>query len=205
MKNRERTGLIFVIVGLIILFLLIYFSFFRKEEETETEPAESVITAQLPSGIDSTATTTGERQRDHTQYDISQEAAHKFNANDLSKMAEAFSERFGSFSNQSDYGNFTDLKIFMTDSLKEWADNYVEKLRQENTATGYYGVTTHALTTTVDSFDDKAGTAKVTVTTERSESTETIGGGVPYSQKLDLNYLKVNGEWLVDGVYWDKQ
>jgi len=204
MNNNKRLGIIFLIIGVIILFFLIYFSFFNRGTETPSPAATSTEPGQLPSGTDSAGTTTT-RVRDYTKYDISKEASHQFNSNDLSKQAMAFSERFGSFSNQSNYGNFTDLKIFMTDSLKEWADGYVEKLRREDTHTGYYGITTRAMSAEVTSFDDQAGTAKVTVTTERSESAETIGGGAPYSQKLDLNYLKVNGEWLVDGVYWDKK
>jgi hypothetical protein len=207
MKNRERTGLIFIIIGFIILFLLIYFSFFaNKKNEVIVETPVSTSTAQLPTGSETPeATTTDTRPRNYALYDTSQEPTHQFNSNDLSKLAMSFAERFGSFSTQSNYGNFTDLKIFMTDSLQVWADGYVEKLRQANTSNSYYGIMTRALTTEVKSFDDKDGKAQVIVTTERSESTETINGGDPYSQKLDLRFLKVNGEWLVDEVYWDKQ
>lgn len=33
----------------------------------------------------------------------------------------SFAERFGSFSNQSNYGNFTDLSIMMTEAMNNWA------------------------------------------------------------------------------------
>jgi hypothetical protein len=206
MQNRQKIGLIIVIVGLIILFVLVYFSFFNNPKEEETiETTATTNLSQLPSGSEAPATTTDTRPRNYTQYDLSKEKTHQFNANDLAKMAMAFSERFGSFSSQSNYGNFTDLRIFMTDSLKDWADGYVDKLRQENKDSDYYGIITRALTTEVKSFDDGAGQAQVIVTTERSESAETINSGTPYTQKLDLRFLKVNGEWLVDEVYWDKK
>jgi hypothetical protein len=206
MQNRQKTGLIIVIIGLIILFVLVYFSFFNNPKEEETiETTATTSLSQLPSGSEAPTTTTDTRPRNYTQYDLAKEKTHQFNANDLAKMAMAFSERFGSFSSQSNYGNFTDLRIFMTDSLKDWADGYVDKLRQENKDSGYYGIITRALTTEVKSFDDGAGRAQVIVTTERSESAETINSGTPYTQKLDLRFLKVNGEWLVDEVYWDKK
>jgi hypothetical protein len=206
MKNRERLGLIFIIIGVIILFSLIYLVFFNNasQDVTVVTPGQSDA-PQFPASSDTNATTTDTRPRNYTQYDISKEPVHEFNANDLAKMAMAFSERFGSFSSQSDYGNFTDLKLFMTDSLQEWVDSYVDKLRREDKSTGYYGIMTRAIATDVKSFDDKAGEAQVIVTTERSESAESINGGVPYAQKLDLRFVKVNGDWLVDEVYWDKQ
>lgn len=205
--NRKKIGILLIIIGLILILLIIYFGFIKKSPATLTEVPVLTVTAQLPPSAPETGTTTpGDKPRNRQTYDISKEAPHKFSAVDLTKMAMAFAERLGSYSDYSNYGNFTDLKIFMTDSLKSWVDKYVEQLKKESKNNGaYYGLVTKALTTEVKSFDDQAGIARVIVTTKRSESTERMGGGTSYTQKIDISFVKVNGEWLVDKAYWESK
>ncbi len=206
-NNRKILGLVVIGLGLIAIILIIYFGFIRKSPPAiETPGGDQEVSGQLPTGPDTGTTTPSDRPRNQRTYNISQEKPHAFNQDDLAKRAMFFSERLGSYSNQSDYGNFTDLKIYMTDSFKDWVDKYVAGLKSQSSAvSGYYGISTKALTTEVKSFDDQAGKSSITVTTERRESTEKINGGTPYQQKLDLDFLKVNGEWLVDRAYWEKK
>lgn len=204
--NRKQLGIIIIIVGFLILVAIIYFAFFRKTTTVTPVTTEPTGTAQLPAGPETGTTTPGDKPRNYQQYNISKEAPHEINGNDLAKIAMSFSERLGSYSNQSNYGNFLDLKIFMTDSLKSWADNYVATLKEQTKGqTSYYGISTKAITSEVKSFDNTSGTAEIVVTTERRESTEKIGGGEAYLQKVDIGFLKVNGEWLVDKAYWEKK
>lgn len=203
-SSRRNLGLLLIVIGLIILILIIYFGFLKKpvvlEEPVETPTA---TTTQLITSPGTGTTTPSDKPR-RQEYDISQEPTHQFNIDDLTKLAMIFSNRFGSFSSQSDYSNFTDLKIFMTDSLKSWVDTYVSQIKSQTSSNTYYGITTNALTTEIKSFDDRAGTADIVVTTERRESTAQINGGTPYRQKLDLKFTKVSGDWLVNEVYWEK-
>jgi len=204
--NRKTLGIIIIIIGLIVIGLIIYFGFFKTAPETAPTPsATSTVEGQLPTGLQTGTTTPSDKPRNQMTYDISKEKPHEFNANDLAKRAMFFSERLGSYSNQSDYGNFTDLKIYMTASFQDWVNKYVATLKSQSSASsGYYGISTKALTTDVKNFDDKAGRASITVTTERRESTEKINGGTPYQQKIDLDFVKVNGDWLIDRAYWQK-
>ncbi|MFA5154899.1 MAG: hypothetical protein WC453_00530 [Patescibacteria group bacterium] len=205
-NNRRNLGILIIVIGLIILALVIYFGFLRPGATPETAPTTSTPAAisSLPTSPAAGTTTPSDKPTNHQLYDISKEAPHQFNLNDLAKLAEFFAARFGSYSSQSDYSNFTDLRLFMTQSLQDWVDGYVQKLRQSKPGTSYYGITTRALLTKTKSFDDRAGTADIVVTTERSESTEQIGGGTPYQQDLELKFKKVGGDWLVDEVYWQK-
>jgi hypothetical protein len=207
-SNRRLIGILIILLGLIIILAIIYFGFWRQTATpTPTGPGnQGTTTSQLPSGGEPTnaTTTPGDKPRNPQQYDIAKEPAHKFNATDLEKLAMAFSERLGSYSSQSDYGNLTDLKIYMTESLKTWAIKYADQLRTARGNASYYGISTVAVYATVKSFDDQAGQAAVTVTTERRESTEKIGGGIPFRQDINLNFKKVNDEWLVDSAYWVK-
>jgi hypothetical protein len=202
--NRKTLSLLIIAAGLIIIFLIIYFAFLKKATPLVTTPGTEV-TGQLTTETETGTTTPGDKPRNRQEYNIAQEAPHKINAADLAKMAMSFSERFGSYSSQSDYGNFTDLKIFMSDNLKTWVDGYVAKLKSETpNKGGYYGITTTALLTEVKAFDEAAGQAEIIVTTERRESTAEINGGDPYVQKIDFRFVKVGSDWLMDEIYWEK-
>jgi len=211
MPTNRKLGILIIVIGLLLIILIIYFGFIRKSASVTpiTTPTATTTTGQLTSGPSTGTTTPGDLPRNYQQYDISKEPAHKFNADDLSKIAMAFAERLGSYSSQSDYGNFTDLKIFMTSSMQAWADKTVAEYKAKSANnTAYYGIVTTAVTTEVKSFDDAAGTAKIIVTTERRESTANsavgTGGGQPYKQKIDFSFVKVNGDWLIDSAYWEK-
>jgi hypothetical protein len=206
-NNRRNLGLAIIALGLIIIVLIFYFAFFKKSPESEpgTETPLTPSTS-LPAVSGSGTTTPGDAPMNNQQYDISKETPHKFNSVDLEKIAMSFAERFGSYSNQSNYGNFTDLKIFMTDELKKWVDKYVADLKaQSKNSSSYYGIVTVALTADTKFFDEKSGKAQIVVNTQRRESNEKINGGNAYIQSIDIRFELVNDEWLVDEVYWEKK
>lgn len=205
--NRKKIGLFIIIFGLLILILIIYFGYFnnKKAPVIKIPTNNSIINNLPPSGTDTTASGTAETPRALVSYDLSKEAPHKVNATDVSKIAMAFAERFGSFSNQSSYGNFTDLKILMTANMQDWADKYVADLKASSlNKTSYYGITTNSLTYKIEKFDEIGAAAQIVVTTKRQENTESVTPSPAYIQKLDLDFKKVNGEWLVDKAYWEK-
>ncbi len=204
--NRKQIGILIIIFSLIALGLIIYFGFIKKDSSAPIIETPVNPSGQLPAESSDPTTTPSDKPRDYSKLDFSNEKPHQTNATDLSKIAMAFSERLGSYSNQSDYGNFTDLKIFMTASMRDWVDTYIKDLKSKaadyNT---YSGITTTALSSEVKSFDDKAGTAEILITTSRRESTDKIDGGTAYMQRIRIGMLKVDGEWLVDNAYWEKK
>ena len=201
--SRQKLGIFIVIIGLIILIAIIYFGFFKNTVPVvNNTPVITPASGNLP--VTSEATTEAVRAY-VPDLNPSKEAPHKINATDVSKIAMAFAERFGSFSNQSSYGNFTDLKIFMTANMKDWADKYVADLKAKATNQAvYYGITTNALTSEVKNYDEAGGNAQIIVSTKRQESTATTSANAAYVQKLDLDFKKINNEWLVDRAYWEK-
>jgi len=205
MQNRKIISLFLILLGLAIIAVILYFLFAKKTAVTPVVTPVTPSTGQLSPLEDQKGTTTpGDKPR-RIEYDITKEATHKTGAVDLEQRSAAYAERLGSYSTQSDYGNFTDLQIYMTDNFRAWADNYVAEQKAAAKSGSYYGITAKALTTEVKSFNDSAGTAEIIVTTERRASTAEIGGGEPYLQKLNISFLKVNGEWLMDAAYWEKK
>lgn len=177
-----------------------------RESQVPAVTPDSPVTpvVQLPQEPEASTTTPSDRPRNHQLYDISKEKEHQINSNDVAKIANAFAERLGSFSNQSNYSNFEDLNIFMTTSMRSWALAYVDQMRAENPYDGnYYGIISKAVSNEVVEFDDKEGTAEVIVSTQRRE-TKMDGGENSFNQDLRLTFVKENNQWLVDGAYWLK-
>ena len=208
MEDRKKIGLLIIVVAFLILAIIVIM--FLKKNKAADEAGSLATTTNngtlspsdnLPVAPTSTP---GDKPRNYQIYDISKEEPHKLNANDAAKLSASFTERLGSFSNQSDYGNVTDLKIFMTSSMQTWADKYVASLRAQKYNGQYYGITTNTLTTKVLNYDEKAGKAQIEVTTERRESqASTVGAS--YIQKMTLDLVKSNNEWLVDNASWGKK
>ena len=205
--DRKKLGIFIIVVALAIIFLIIYFVFLKnKPVINNISTSTPEVSGQVPQGSMTGTTTPSDAPRNYKKYNAAAEAVHKTNGDDLGKVSMSMAERFGSYSNQSNYGNFTDLKILMTDNMKTWSDKYVETLKNQSSVKDtYYGVMTTAINYEVKSFDDAKGQAEILVNTQRRESTEKINGGTPYNQALDLNLVKVNGEWLFDKAFWEKK
>lgn len=204
-NNRKTVGMALIIIGLVIIGVLVYFLFIKEEQPTiiETLPGETGETGQLPGGPEIGTTTPSDRPVSSQKYDISKEPAHEVGAADLAKRAMLYSERLGSYSSQSDYNNFTDLKIYMTDDMRSWVEQEVLRLQAKNRNAGYYGIETKALTTEVLDYDEDGGEAEIKVTTERRESTDFLGGGESFSQVIRFNFIKGDSDWLIDAAYWE--
>jgi hypothetical protein len=120
-------------------------------------------------------------------------------------VARSFAERFGSFSNQSDFENIIDLHPFMTAKMRVWADDYVEKTRGTTQAAAvYYGITTRALGSEILKQD--AASAVIQVNTSRREIGGNLGETKEYLQNIELTLVKEAGDfWKVDKAEWQKQ
>jgi hypothetical protein len=120
----------------------------------------------------------------------------------LRRLASSFAERYGSFSNLGDFENLTDLKVFMSASFAASTDAFVARERAKPTPSEYRGFTTRALSTEVVSLDDSAGTAVITVKTQRQEFTDPTAPGTVSYQDIRLGFIKEGGTWKVDSATW---
>lgn len=199
--NKKVWGIIIVITALAIIAGIVYVIFFYKFS-SPPEQAVKPPTVQAPA---KTVTPLAEPplKPTITVQPISPLKKAEAQADDLARMALAFAERFGSFSNQSDYGNVRDLQIFMTDTMKTWAENYINDARARKTQTAiYYGIVTKAISSQVKQFDSDAGQAEILVKTQRRESAGSAGNSAAFYQDIIIKYVRERGVWRVGGIYW---
>lgn len=199
--NRKILGIIIVVIALALIAGIVYIIFFHKfsQPADEVEPQPVVQTSQP-------AVQEEPVKQPVSSQTISPLKKTQVQSDDLARMASAFAERFGSFSNQSDYGNIRDLQIFMTNEMKNWSDNYIEQARAKQADPSiYYGIVTKAVASEIKQFDSDTGKAEILIKTQRRESTGTTSNSSVFYQDITIKYLRQSGAWRVDGAYWQSR
>ncbi len=201
--SKRVWGIIIVIASLAIIAGIIYIIFFYKFNNIEKQPIiEQPVVEQPVNNLNPTSNQQVATNTTTVQV-VSPLKKAEINKDDLIRMASAFAERFGSYSNQSDYGNIRDLQIFMTNSMKDWADDYINQSRVNKTQTSiYYGIVTKAISGEAKQFDSDVGKAEILVKTQRRESSGTSGNSITFYQNILIKYIREQGVWRVDGIEW---
>jgi len=199
--DRKIWGIIIVIIALAIIAGTVYVIFFYKFSAPVEPVTESTANTTTQTPIVNQPTVSVNEPIVTQPVEPLKKA--EVSEADLARMASAFAERFGSFSNQSDYGNIRDLEIFMTPNLKVWAENYINDARSRKTDSAiYYGIITKAVSSQSKLYDADSGTAEFLVKTQRRESAGVSGNSSTFYQDILIKYLREKGVWLLDGIYW---
>jgi hypothetical protein len=194
-----------VVIGVIILAAIMFLIwaliykppvFFEPSPETET-------TTQEPGGLPPTGGTGVTTEIGGTEttptFEVStSEEAEKQRVKNLSVI---FTERFGSFSNQGDFENITDLMPMMDSDMRAWAEQYIS----DNQPAGdelYYGISTKVITTDIILLDIEAGAAEFDLYTQRTESRSGQPDNV-YYQTLNIEMIKLGNDWLISNARWE--
>lgn len=190
-----------ILGGLLLIFLVIFFlNFFKQSEVINEPPVENVINNVKPVQV---ATTSSQSTTQVVKKPVPV-TPKKITQVDVEKMAISFAERFGTYSNQANFSNMLDLKLFMSRAMQVWADEYVSKQTKSNNI--YYGITTKGVTAKTIDFSDEDGKASILVQTRRREATITTGNmSKIFNQDITINLIKEDGAWKTDSAYWGKE
>jgi hypothetical protein len=206
--NKRIWGIIIVAAGILIIAGIAYFLFFAAQPLTTTisdtigdlgkraGPAVEEPKGELPAEPLKEEIT-------KIVYEENKTAPAKITETDLKRIASTFAERFGSYSNQSNFGNINELKVFMSPSMQSWANGYVDEMRiQSGDSSLYYGITTKSVYQEVMEFDEDTGEAKILVKTQRRESTGTTKNSSTFNQDITISFKKLGQAWRVDSASW---
>ncbi|MEK7512072.1 MAG: hypothetical protein AAB575_03615 [Patescibacteria group bacterium] len=187
MSNRTKIILIIVVGLLVIAGILIFFLYFDN-----SSPAPKDETAPVAK-IDA--------EPAETKIIVAPLAPQEKTASSLKAVSVTFTERFGSYSNQSEYLNLTELLPLVTDKMYAWInESYIPKLKKDYASGGfYYEISTSAPVSNIITQTDT--TAKIKVSTQRREQ-KADQAPTEFLQDLILDIVKVNNSWLVDSAYW---
>jgi multidrug efflux pump subunit AcrB len=198
MSRKQK--ILIVIVGILIILALFYWLFLRESFTPQSGTTKTnVNVVALPPVIPPNSTTVSA-----TVPEASQEEKLR---SSISRLAAAFAERYGSYSNQGNFENLLDLKSLMTEKMQTETDNFIRQAEiSAGDSASYFGVTTKAISVNIVSIDEGAGTAEITVGTQRRESSGSMANNsaIKY-ENLELTLWKISGEWKVDAAKWVQQ
>ena len=192
-----------VVVIILLLLIVAYFLFMYKFPGSAVIPIANKPTAAVTTnniGQNSTVAPTTPTPAKPSVPPASNDTITKTN---LVKIAESFAERLGSYSNQSNFSNISDLKLLMTPSMQSWADKYIVANQSGAYSGVYQGVTTQAITAAIIDFDDAKGQADILVHTQKATQTGSSSPVVTY-QDITITFVKQKNIWLVDNAVWKK-
>ncbi len=116
---------------------------------------------------------------------------------EVTRTARMFVERYGSYSNQGNYENVSDLYSLMTANMRKAADAFVQAQKTEHPPGVYFGVTTKAVSANISSL--AGNEAIIVVGTQRQE--QGASPRVVY-QSAAVVLTKTGFLWKVEDIDW---
>lgn len=186
MIKRNKTIIISVI--LLLVLLAIIFLIIRSYQSEDS---------QIPAQTDSSAY---ERFDGVYLVDFDDEGLpeKQEEITNLKELAFVISETFGSYSYEGDYRNINDLRIYMSDSMKEWADEYIKEERKDDYSGEYDVITTTPLIGKVIKLSEEEASVLVVTKREVLSDMEEIN----FHEGIIINFSKIDSDWKVDGIFW---
>lgn len=198
MTTSTRNRLLVVGLALVVVAIIVLFTILGGEENGET-PADSTpeVTENglgISEPVDAPATPQG------LEPDIPVSAAPE-GRTASAQIAELFSERYGSYSNQGSYQNLRDLLSVMTPSYRASTEAFLASVSSDPTAETYEGYTATKVATEEIRFDDARGEAIYEISLQQ---TKTLGTSVPEISYpvLRISLEKTGDSWRVAGATW---
>ena len=207
MSKRKVVGILIILGGIIILVVLVYLLFFSKIVIKEKiNNINNKVNTFKKNNISKLENNKQEQEPKEIEAKkiiahIEEKPQQNSEEDNLKFKAASFAERFGSFSNQSNFQNIIDLKFFMSDNMKRWANSYVTELRQKHLdRSEFYNIITKAITEEIKELDLEKGTAVVLVHTIRNENKGNQTSR--FNQDIIIKFIKEKGAWKVDSAHW---
>ncbi len=199
--DRRRKSLLIILTAFIVLVILVYFLV------QSLGPKDLIVEPYINQDIDDAPVNTSEVivaqvEQGTVGSDVVSSGDTSLNS-ELTRVAAMFTERFGTYSNQGDFDNAEDLKVFMSDELYSWATGYFASLKKELASnTEYYGMNTRSIAVKTNSLDTEKGIGDFSITAQRTEKSASAESTVKY-QTFAMKMI-FNGEtWKIDFVKWE--
>ena len=192
---RARLFIFFSILILVVLAIVLVIIVRQKPATQEGEPA---TTSGLPSaGTAPTGskTGTGASTAPTTAKPVVSDLEIQQNA--ARQAAKIFTERYGSYSTDSNYENIRELETLATTRL--WS-SLSRQIKTASQSAGFVGVTTKVFSSEIANW--KTDSAQVTVMALKNETKD--GATTQSRVTASVGVIKSGGKWLVSDFAWQK-
>ena len=204
--KKYLTGAIFILVGLIFLVLIVYFIFIHRfDQDTGTDTPIPQDPGSVPITGVPAEPGKGNTEPLSVKMKISLADPSKkqvMTKEEASRMAMNFTERYGSYSNQSGYSNLSELTIFMTPKMQKWMAGNIREMQSKSAGSIYYGVSTKAITIEARLYDEEEGKAQFLVKTQRRESFGSPDNTSVSYKDIVIEMEKAGEAWKINSAFW---
>ena len=161
MTRRTRISIIVLILLILLLLLgwIFYVLFSGKEEEVDPGFSLGAVEEEVVDVVPDRPTV--------SEVELEEEREVRVSASDVTSLTKTFVTRYGSYSSEAECANLGDVLPLMTESFAATTQKMIDGCEAPEE---YYGVSTSIVTVSVDEKDETAGTAQVTVMTQREEA-----------------------------------
>jgi hypothetical protein len=184
LSHKAKRNLIALLIFLIIL-LIFAFVFLMRKPAPEPPVIDPVV-------IEEPEPTEKEKE-------VMQAVEERTGEVSITNLSKTFAERYGSYSNESDFANIKDVLVLMTDAFVEQTEAFMQEARA---GSEYYGVTTRVISMEVVEQNDEEGFATIQVTTQREEASGSPQNSSIFYQDLIIELVHVEGEWKISNASW---
>jgi len=189
-KSSKTLVILLMIVVLGVMIFFIWWVFFRsgpaEVANTNTQPVENANVAVVNATVN---TAVSENVNIVTDEEL-----------EIIRLANLFTERFGSYSTEAEFQNIIDLKSYMTKRMQAWADSYVAVQKAQTANADFSSVVTKIMNTKIVSLEGI--NAEVGLNTQRIETGSGTDVQEKYYQGIVLEMVQGDAGWLIDQATW---
>ena len=193
MMTRRKRLIVVLLILLILLLLVIWLLFvlFSKPPSVESPVVTTAPIVEEPKILTPRPTISDQ--------ELETEREARTVSADVVSLSKSFITRYGSYSNEANFANLTDVLPLMSAQFAQQTREFIQTAEVPQT---YYGVSTTVITVRVDEKDEEAGSANVTITTQREEAVGSPQNTSVKFQDVILTFVMEEGSWKVDSATW---
>ncbi|OGY78467.1 MAG: hypothetical protein A3B74_02105 [Candidatus Kerfeldbacteria bacterium RIFCSPHIGHO2_02_FULL_42_14] len=199
--NKKFFIILIVFVTLLIIGggILVWFLLKYQELNYVTNQPQNVNSRAV--NIPVTTTNTQTANANVIEQNTNQEKSNleQNTEDEITALSRSFIERFGTFSNQNEYENINNLRIYMTKKMQAYADTLIKNAKATDESSPYYGITTKVVSVEINELAPPQ--AQVKITTQRKETKENSETKVFY-QDVEMGVVQEREVWKIDSVTW---
>lgn len=197
-KQKFLIIIIILAVALIVGISIIYYVYnINQDPDTVNANANKKLTNTTTVTTNSSTTNTNSSTTETVAPERTEQEEKTFILN----LAKNFTERFGTYSNQNDFANLENSKVYATADMQARLDKIIDD-NQKYKYQPYFSIDAEATSATLLEYEFGQDSAKAQVVAIRQETQSLPDKTTNYNQTAEVVLKKQNNTWKIDIITW---
>jgi hypothetical protein len=196
MTRRNLIILISSVFAILVLAIILLVVFWQRPNGNG---GENNTNGTVDTNQNSNGTITNSTSNDGDTNAVIPDTVDRNERQAITSAATSFTERFGSYSTDTNFENIERSRYLMTDNMERQADAIVRQGQADDT---FSSVQSTVAGVVITDYSDGATGATVEVSVRQGKRTGTAAATSYSNAKANLTLKKVDDQWLVDSFHW---